>query len=34
MVELHKHYKEQLSDPDVLASFQVCNGDLHTRCSA
>ena len=26
MVELHKHYKEQLLDPDVLASFQVCCG--------
>ena len=24
MVELHKHYKEQLLDPDVLAFFQVC----------
>ena len=23
MVELHKHYKEQLLDPDVLASFQA-----------
>ncbi len=23
MVELHKHYKDQLLDPDVLASFQV-----------
>lgn len=26
MVELHKHYKEQLLDPDVQASFQVCSG--------
>lgn len=24
LVELHKHYKAALLDPDVLTSFQVC----------
>ena len=31
MVELHKHYKEQLLDPDVLASFQARRVCTHTH---